>query len=66
MEVVKPAVFWEGEWGEALGGFVGGDGSEVDVPVAAAADVGLEDGSEPLFEVEGEIRRAIDALVEYD
>lgn len=64
VEVVKPAVFGEGEGGEALGGFVGGDGSEVDIPVAAAADVGLEHGAEPLFELGSEIGWAVDALVE--
>lgn len=66
VKVVKPAVFGEGEGGEALGGFVGGDGSEVGIPVAAAADVGLEDGAEPLFELGGEIGWAVDALVEDD
>ncbi len=66
VEVVKPAVFGEGEGCDSLGGFVGGDGSEVDIPVAAAADVGLEDGTEPLFELGGEIGWAVDALMEND
>jgi hypothetical protein len=39
VEVVEPTVFRQCEGGEALGGFVGGDGGEVDVPVATAADV---------------------------
>ena len=66
VEVVEPAIFGESEGGEALGGFVDGDGGEVDVPVAAAANVGLEDSAEPLFEARGEIGWAVDALMEDD
>lgn len=66
VEVVEPAIFGESEGGEALGGFVDGDGGEVDVPVTAAANVGLEDSAEPLFEARGEIGWAVDALMEDD
>ena len=66
VEIIEPAVLQQLEGFHAAGDGVRADGVEFHVPVAAAADVRLEGGTEPLFKGSREIRRAVHRLMQHD
>lgn len=64
VQVVEPAVLQQLKGLHALGGGMRGDGVKFHIPMAAAADVGLEGGAKPLLESLRAVGRAVDALVQ--
>ena len=66
VEVVEPAVFMQREGLHAVVDGMRRNAGEIDVPMAAAADVALKHGAKHRFEISGTVGFAIHALMQND